>query len=122
MKSNQLKMAVSFNLNSFDKKNEMEFYVSTYTLNGTYLGFFPVNNQLSLCSRVGQDISDFRKFGVTFQTKFFFYFIERCAVDLRNLIKNKNTLFYELYLKDIDGKYVPIPILVRNLRNRFKIQ
>ena len=69
MKSQQLKMQVSFKLDSTSKKNKMEFYVSEYTLNGTYLGFFPVQNQLSLCSRTGQDISDFKRFGVTFQTR-----------------------------------------------------
>lgn len=44
-----------------------------------------------------------------------FYIYISCILDLSRFISYYETYFYELFLLDIDGTYVPIPVLINSI-------
>ena len=98
----------------------LRYIVGSYTLNGTFTGFQPLENLFSYCSRKapysGQGSGDgssnrWQIFGATEQEQY------KCDLDL---MLDREQLFYELYLYDpaaADGTasgYLPVPVRVVN--------
>jgi len=99
---------VTFNTQSSTQTNKLDFYIASYDMNGTYLGIEPLTNQILMCPTsvaAGEIISSF---GTPLDIG--------CVLDLSLYVKTK-TVFYELYMKDQDGKYVDIPIKIVNFRD-----
>lgn len=62
-----------------------------------------------LCPSSVQDGINFRKFGNNFQIS--------CSLNMTKFFYQKSykTYFYDLFLRDLKGEYVPIPIKITNL-------
>lgn len=92
------------NLNSY-----LNFFVSVYQVDGTYLGMQRLANQLSLCENVmNADQQSIFQFGTSFHNDCEFYVPQ---------LLSQETLFYELHLQDSDGSYLALPAMVLNLKD-----
>ena len=83
-------------------------------MNGTFIGYTELKNQLSVCAMTFDDVLNMRKFGSMMH--------KTCQIDLEilkdkdpgNLMLEEANIFYELYLVDSFGSMIDIPILIRN--------
>ena len=108
----RLKMTVSFseNPNGNQYVNMFEYWLAKYTFNGTFLGFEILNNQLFLCPNTDVKFGkNSRKFGTNY--------VLECKIELGELFKAEETVFYELFLKDVDGNLVDVPARILNYEN-----
>jgi meckelin len=104
----KLQMTVSFNSDpEAGAVNMLEYWVAKYTVDGTFLGFEELNDQLFLCPTTSATFGkNFRQFGTNFQNS--------CLYDLSNLLTEEDTIFYELFLKDSDGTFWDVPVKIVN--------
>jgi meckelin len=91
------------------KLNLMEFLLAEFDINGTFLGFQEMTDQLILCPHSLEDSKKYRKFGTNM--------IIECSFDLSTIYDKPQTTFFELYFKEQSGNYIDVPILVTNMRN-----
>lgn len=83
-------------------------------MNGSFIGFTELKNQLSVCAMSYKDVLNMRKFGSMMS--------KSCQIDLEilkdkdpgNLMLEEANIFYELFLQDSNGQFIDIPILIRN--------
>jgi meckelin len=90
---------------------KLSFYVASFLLNGTLLGFTLLSNELQLCPITNGKMYNNRL--VNFQNVGSGYSVE-CLFDLKRFFNNSGTIFYEMYLVDDQGNYRPIPVNIRN--------
>lgn len=102
-------MEVTFDSSNDDKINKLEFILAKYALDGSFLGFEELDDQLILCPHPYDAGDKFRKFGTNL--------IYDCSLDIETLITSPETVFYELFMKDITDEWLEIPVLIRNLVN-----
>jgi len=105
--SSRLNFRVSFDVNSPTTKRKLEIWMAKYYSNGTYIGLELLQPSFFLCPRMTlDDISTFEEFGAN--TK------HECQFDLKEALDTPDTYFYELFIKDSNGKLVDLPVLVLN--------
>ena len=96
------------------KNYQLQYILGTFTMNGTFLGYQPLNSLLSYCGRPGPRSSTG---GGTNSNSKYQYFADvtydKYACDLTSLYDSQQ-LFYELYL--VGSAFVPVPVRVVNLR------
>lgn len=100
--------------------NRLAFKLASYNLEGDFLGFQDLSDQLFVCEVHEREMEKF-KIGTTIEKK--------CLFDL-NLLLNSNTmpiyanLFFDLFLVDYNGDLVDVPVRVngeKELYRRFYI-
>jgi hypothetical protein len=62
-KSNRVDMTVSFFSDSSDRNSSLKFYFARYHMNGTFLGFQLLTNQLNICPFNYDDAKHMLTFG-----------------------------------------------------------
>lgn len=89
-----------------EKLNELKFYLAMYAMNGEFLGYQKLTDQLILCPHSSEDTKRYREFGTNV--------IYSCDLDLEPFITYPETVFYDLYLVDSDDTLIEVPILITN--------
>jgi hypothetical protein len=94
--------------------SELDFYLSTTALNGTWLGLAPLDSQLFYCPAGSfkaplagsSEATSWMRYGNSFSDT------RRCDL---NALLDMEPLFYELFLKDAaTGNLYPVPVLLRD--------
>ncbi|TPX67518.1 hypothetical protein SpCBS45565_g03723 [Spizellomyces sp. 'palustris'] len=90
--------------------SRLPFVMSTYSLNGTYLGLQKLTTQLQLCTPVPSErADDWRQIG--------YDYVASCTIDLASAINSTSTAtFYDLFIEDSLGILKAVPIRVINYR------
>ena len=100
---------VSFEVTFSDSENEkvfkMKYKLAMYALNGAFLGWKDLEDELILCPHYEADTENFKEFGTNL--------IIECDLDLEPYIVLPETTFYELFLEDGDD-LIDVPVLVRD--------
>jgi meckelin len=109
-KSIQMKMSLSDKL--------LQYVVSSYTLNGTWLGYRNINTLFNYCSKRAPKSGDGGGAGSSSKWQIFgAYQHEDMDCDLDSLLSEEQ-LFYELFLYDIKtGLYFPVPVRLEDLKS-----
>ena len=108
MKDPKIKMEVSFETgNAGNKIHVFKYFISTYHLNGTYMGIRKLKDELFLCPHSVNDVAQFNSFGTSFKSS--------CEVSSVEMLQLDNTHYYELFLEDVDKSLIPIPVLNKYL-------
>ena len=90
---------------------KLSFQLASYDLEGNFLGFNELKDQLFMCEVPPEDLVKLTSLGTVLEKK--------CSFDLLKLTDNsmlpKNAnVFYELYLVDYNGDLVDVPVKIRN--------
>ena len=113
--SDKMKGIMSLSKSSIEvgQINYLNFKLAAYHLNGTFMGFEELTNQLQLCSSGRKDGMEFRRFGVSVNID--------CEFDLTQLLLSsrpkESDIFYEAFIEDSDGSLIDVPILVWNMED-----
>ena len=111
----RIKMRVSFDNQApeYQLYNKLQYYLAKYELDGTFLGFEPLNRQLLLCEVSNADLERISRYGTTIRNS--------CKFDLGRLVSGNPydlpstaNYFYELFLEDSDGTLIDVPVAIRN--------
>ncbi len=94
----------------------LKFHLMSYTFNGTFLGSSLLSSQLQLCGGDTKLLSHFLRFGTNYENA--------CQLDLTSFLTpaaspataERNTVFYELFIQDLNNQLYPLPVKVLNLR------
>ena len=93
----------------------VRYVLASYTLNGTFVGLDDVTFELQKCRAPAALASRWRRFGTNYY--------EKCVVDLAPIaaraaspLAEKDILLHDLYLADLAGNLVPVPVRLANLR------
>ena len=84
--------------------HRLEFVLSSYSWNGTWLGNTLVTDQFSLCDIPSAQADAFNEVGANRKTF--------CWLNQRWYLKAPETQFHELFIRDSDGRLVPVPVLL----------
>lgn len=103
-------MEVTFDPDSRTRVNELQFKLAKYALDGSFLGFEDLKDQLLLCPHSSEDSKKYREFGTNV--------IYKCQLDLTKYIDADETVFYDPYLIDDDGTMIDVPVLFRDYRDQ----
>ncbi len=109
-------MRVSFDKDSKSTKKSLELWVAKFKPNGTFMSLGPLSTDLFLCPKTTQEqLDDFQKVG--FNSK------HACYFDMYDALNNTETLFYELFVRDINGNLIDVPVQINNLvtSNAFRV-
>lgn len=85
---------------SGDSVRELDFVVSRYSLNGTWLGFESLTSQFQLCGGLWSSLHTWRYFGLTYTNN--------CTISfsrLLDLAEADGGSFYDVYLNDGNDRY-----------------
>ena len=107
LNSGEVKMNVTFDPNDSSKVNLMQFQLAQFSMNGTFLGFTPLTDQLILCPHSLQDSENYREFGTNVEIS--------CQLNLTSFLSEPETIFYDLYFVDQDGTLLDVPVLILNV-------
>lgn len=108
-------MTVSFydDANNKDRNSSLTFYLARYHMNGTFLGFQMLKNQLNICPFNYEDVQSMLKFGTVTE--------DFCHFDLSNLISDSlpqdANIFFELFILDRKANLIDVPVLIRNFND-----
>lgn len=101
---------------SGDTASMLTFWLGQYSLEGAWLGWKRVTSELELCVSLGGgsfetphslDVS-WRRFGSSLVTK--------CKIPMAKLLQcGMNPIYYDLFLENVGGSLVPIPVRILNL-------
>eukprot|EP00743_Colponemidia_sp_Colp-15_P005392 GILK01005794.1.p1 GENE.GILK01005794.1~~GILK01005794.1.p1 ORF type:complete len:1050 (-),score=117.21 GILK01005794.1:142-2940(-) len=105
----EIQLTATFGSGSSSTVNQFTFVTASYALNGTYLGLNELTSELILCPISSTDAKQFKQFGTNVDIS--------CTLNVTSYAYASETVFYDLYLKDIDGSLVPVPILITNYRD-----
>jgi len=119
-KSKRVKFKASFTEESPDAGvlKKLTFKFAHYNLEGEFLGFHDLTDQLFLCEIGEDEVKKMMAIGTSVQRK--------CAFDI-SLLKKKLTWpshtngFFDAFLVDYDGKLIDVPVKMKdgNLYRRF---
>ena len=88
-----------------------------YDINGTFLGFEILRDQLNLCPLTYDDVLNMMRFGAVTEST--------CEFELAKLIETADSnedlpreanYFFDLYIKDRNGNLIDVPIAIKNYR------
>lgn len=95
----------------------LTFYLGRYALNGTFIGFEVLRDQLNLCPLTYDDVLNMMRFGAVTQSV--------CEFELAKLIDDQlpkdANYFFDLYIKDRNENLIDVPIVVKNYRKGEKL-
>ena len=103
--ADKVSFEVTFSDDEDDKVFKMKYKLAMYALNGAFLGWKDLEDELILCPHYEADTDNFKEFGTNL--------IIECDLDLEPYITLPETIFYELFLEDGDD-LVDVPVLVRD--------
>lgn len=116
-KPERVKFRASF---SYENKaigviSKLNFKLASYDLEGNFLGFEDLTDQLVICNRPSEELERIYNIGTTVEIM--------CTYDLsvlvsqnENLTPRKANNFYELFLEDYNGNMIDVPVLVENIQ------
>ena len=91
----------------------MTYKLGRFSLEGDFLGFETLTDQLLVCETSTDEISRLMSFGTTIENS--------CTFDLSTLTSTSQydhpaleNQFFELYIQDYNGDLIDIPVLIRN--------
>lgn len=102
-------LKVTFSSGEDDYISTLRFRLAQYKLDGTFLGFIDMTDQLLLCPHSSEDARTYREFGTNTEYN--------CNIELEPYLTADETIFYDLYMMDSDGKIIDVPVLIKNYRN-----
>lgn len=102
-------MTVSFDTNNGDKIGVLDFKMAKYHMDGTFMGYEPLTDQLILCPHSSQETERYREFGTNVQID--------CTLNVELYTTLEDTYFYEIFLIDSNGLAKDVPVLIRNIRD-----
>lgn len=100
LEAEDLNITVAYR-DSQSRTGRLSFFLSVYTLNGTWLGYEELTTQLQLCGGNKLQMSRHLNIGHLFQSN--------CNLNLYKFIQTGEPLFYELYFRKGNTLY-PIPV------------
>ena len=93
----------------FNFQSNLRFVLGKFAVNGSFLGFKDVTVDLTQCHERNDIALLWQNFGTNFYSDCFF--------NLPVLSDSEPSLFYNLYLQDVNDNLLDIPILIRNIGN-----
>jgi len=110
-KASRVQGKARFQTSATDKLGILRFVLGMYSLEGDFLGFQDLGSQLQLCPADYEDTIDFRRFGTSVNA--------RCDYNISQLIDtnlqpNNTDVFYDLWLVDVNGNYIDVPVKINN--------
>ena len=103
-----------------DRVSMLTFYMGRYDINGTFLGFEILRDQLNLCPFTYDDVLNMMRFGAVTESSCEFELSQLIEVNSKNMPRETN-YFFDLYIKDRNGNLIDVPIAIRNYRQNNKI-
>ena len=103
-----------------DRVSMLTFYMGRYDINGTFLGFEILRDQLNLCPFTYDDVLNMMRFGAVTESSCEFELSQLIEVNSKNMPRETN-YFFDLYIKDRNGNLIDVPIAIRNYRQSNKI-
>ena len=103
-----------YNDKNAKRSDSLRFKLGVYNINGTFVGFQDLDNQMSPCPMTYNDVINMKKFGTMTENS--------CEFNLDNLINppaylpTSESMIYELFLEDDKGMMIDVPVLIRNLK------
>jgi len=92
----------------------MEFWLAQYSLEGSWLGWTRVESQLELCNSLGGGSAVPRSESVSWR-RFGSSLTIHCKMPLSSLLRcGAEPIFYELFIENVDGTLVPVPVRILN--------
>ena len=90
---------------------KLSFKLVSYDIEGNFLGFSELKDQLFMCNVAPEDLVKLTSLGTVLEKK--------CSFDLSKLTDNsllpKNAnIFYEMYLVDYNGDLIDVPVKINN--------
>jgi hypothetical protein len=86
-----------------------------YDINGTFLGFEILRDQLNLCPLTYDDVLNMMRFGAVTESICEFELGQLIEVNSKDMPREAN-YFFDLYIKDRNGNLIDVPIAIRNYR------
>lgn len=102
-------MTVSFDTAADGKVGVLDFILAKYHMDGTFLGYEALTDQLILCPHSSQETQRYREFGTNVNID--------CNLDVSLYLTLADTVFYEIFLLDSDGTLKDVPVLIENIRD-----
>lgn len=106
LKKDRLEMLITFDPDDSEKVNVLTFQLASFYLNGTFIGFSNLTDQLILCPHSYKVGKYYRTFGTNVDVT--------CSLDLSVYVTSTETIFYELYLVDLNNTLVDVPVLIKD--------
>lgn len=105
----EYRIEIGAHSDSFGKASTLNFALSIFSLNGTWMGFHDLSHQFQLCEYPWEKQDTWNKVGVNFNNK--------CKIGLdyflkRNWERMSEPLFYDVYLRTGVNQLYPVPILI----------
>lgn len=105
-----LKMIMSFDQTTDPSVvHRLPYYLAIYKPTGEFVSFRPLESEFILCPHSANDAINAKSFGLNFNLE--------CTINIENFLLNYQSYVYELFLRDTDNTYYPIPILIGNYRS-----
>ncbi|CAE8658013.1 unnamed protein product, partial [Polarella glacialis] len=90
------------------------FWLASYSLEGSWLGWQQLQSQLDLCAALGgtssqpqSPASAWRRFGSSMRSE--------CEVLVSSVLQcGSSPVFYDLFVEDVDGSLLPVPVRILN--------
>lgn len=102
----QFTQRIAFNPKGSSAISKFDFWVAKFTMNGTFLGIDNLLPSFFLCPKATfEQINDFSKVGANLKYV--------CEFDLNDAMDTE-TIFYELFVMNSDGKLIDVPVNILN--------
>ncbi|KAJ3236213.1 Meckelin [Chytriomyces hyalinus] len=99
---------ITVNLSNPPKTGMLNFVLAAYSAAGEFLGYQYLKNQFSFCTN--SDISDTPWLAVGHNYRV------TCKINIANVVNSTiDTIFYDPFLLDDAGNYIPVPVRILNL-------
>ena len=96
--------------------HEMKYQLAKYDLEGNFLGWEALDQQLLICPASYEEALSFRRFGTTI--------INSCTFDLTKITDNSTAdypnnvnVFYDMFYEDTNGNLLDVPVVIRNFKD-----
>ena len=113
-------LVASFSLKDTSNKartDALTYYLARYAMDGTFMGFTELKDQLSLCPLTFDEVKKMRKFGVVSEVSCDIE-LSQLAVKLDSLqLSSEANTFFELYLSDYEGNLIDVPVLMETFQD-----
>ena len=99
------------------RTDALTYYLARYAMDGTFMGFTELKDQLSLCPLTFDEVKKMRKFGVVSEVSCDIE-LSQLAVKLDSLqLSSEANTFFELYLSDYEGNLIDVPVLMETFQD-----
>ncbi|KAI8612035.1 Meckelin [Chytriomyces sp. MP71] len=105
----QLVPNLTINFSNPPQTGALRFIMATYSPTGQFLGFQYLKNQFAFCTNSDVSSTPWLIVGHNYDVK--------CNINIANVANSTiETTFYEIFLIDDDGNYIPVPVRILNLQ------